>query len=273
MRLAVTGGGGFIGSAVIRHAHEMGLEAWTFDRSDGHDVLGDLGGLKGADAVIHLGGVLGTHELFNHVEDAIQQNIVGSYRIMQWCIDNGAGYVGITMPDAFPSIYTATKIASQRLATALHHSRGLKVSHVRAFNAYGPGQKHGPGHPQKIIPTFAVEAWHNRPIPIWGDGTQTVDLIHVDDIANILIRATALTQNEIVDAGSGHPLTVYEVAQFVLRVTHSTAGMVNYPMRDGETPTTIAAKGEGWDLMDWPKEPEFDWDQLRNTILWYWHRP
>lgn len=267
MKIVVTGGGGFIGNATRLYAQELGHEVWTFDRADGHDIMGDLEGLKGADTVIHLAGLLGTHELFNTVQDAIDINITGSYRVMDWCLNNDASYVGIAMPDAFPSIYTATKIATQRLATALHHSRGLKVSHVRAFNAYGPGQKHGPGHPQKIIPTFATAAWRQDPIPIWGDGTQTVDLIHVDDIARILVKATKLTNNEVVDAGTGTALTVNQVADYVLRVTKSTGGVEHLPMRDGEQPTTIVAKGEGWDLINF--QPTFMWPDLGATVRWY----
>lgn len=267
MKIAITGGGGFIGLHTRMHAQEIGHEAWAFDRGDGHDIMGDLHGLKGADCVIHLAGLLGTHELFTTVQDAIDVNVTGSYRVMEWCLANDASYVGITMPDAFPSIYTATKIATQRLATALHHSRGLRVSHVRAFNAYGPGQKHGPGHPQKIIPTFATAAWKGEPLPIWGNGSQTVDLIHVEDIARILVRACDLTNNETVDAGTGTPLTVNQVADYVIKTTKSLGGVKYFPMRDGEEPTTIVAKGEGWDLLDFT--PKFLWEDLSATIRWY----
>lgn len=267
MKIAVTGGSGFIGAATVRHAQKVGHDAWSFDRNDGNDIMGPLDGLKGADCVIHLAGVLGTHELFDTVQEAIDINITGAFRIMDWCLQNGAGYVGITMPDAFPSIYTATKIASQRIATALHHSRSLRVSHVRAFNAFGPGQKHGPGHPQKIIPTFAVNAWNNKPIPIWGDGTQTVDLVHVDDIARILVEATHCFDNEIIDAGTGTALSVNQVADFVLQVTKSTAGVKHHPMRDGEIPTHIVSKGEGWE--DLSQDPSFNWHELGETVRWY----
>jgi UDP-glucose 4-epimerase len=269
MQIAITGGGGFIGAATLAHAQHLGHDAWSFDRSDGNDVMGSLDKLKGADSVIHLAGILGTHELFEEPERAVEINIIGSLRVMQWCIENGASYVGITMPDAFPSIYTATKIATQRLATALHHSRGLRVSHVRAFNAYGPGQKHGPGHPQKIIPTFATLAWQNIPIPIWGDGTQSVDLIHVDDLARILVHATALEDNEIIDAGTGSAMTVNQVADFVLKVTKSFAGVEYKDMRDGETPTKIVATGEGWDLIPADDVPYLSTLKLKETIAWY----
>ena len=267
MRIAITGGGGFIGQATLEEARRQGHEAWSFDRADGNDVLGPLDGLKGAEAVIHLAGVLGTHELFNSVRAAIDINITGSYRVMEWCLDNEANYVGITMPDAFPSIYTATKIATQRLATALYHSRGLRVCHVRAFNAYGPHQKYGHGHPQKIIPTFASLAWRNNPIPIWGTGTQTVDLIHVDDIARILVAATVLTGNEVIDAGTRTAISVNQVADFVLHVTKSSASAEHLPMRDGENPTHLVATGEGWEHLTF--RPKFSWTLLADTIRWY----
>lgn len=269
MKIAVTGGNGFIGAAVLRVAQEWGHDAWSFDRSDGNNIMGPLDGLKGADSVIHLAGLLGTHELFEAVEESIDVNIFGAYRIMNWCLENEASYVGITMPDAFPSIYTATKIASQRLATALYHSRGLRVSHVRAFNAYGPGQKYGPGHPQKIIPTFASLGWRQVPIPIWGDGTQGVDLIHVDDIARILVGATNWTGNQIIDAGTGTSTSVNQVADFVLQVTKSAGGAEHLPMRDGETPTRIVAQGAGWNLLPPGMKPIFSWDKLEETVRWY----
>ncbi len=271
MKIAITGGSGFIGKAVIDRALVLGHDPWTFDRSDGNDILDDLSGLRGADSVIHLAGLLGTHELFEDAEEAVRVNVIGSLRVMQWCIENDASYVGILMPDIFPSMYTATKIASKRIADALHHSRQLRCSHVRAFNAYGPGQKFGPGHPQKIVPTFAVAGWRNEPIPIWGDGTQVVDLVHTDDLAKVLVAATAFTGNEVFDGGSGTQVSVNSIAQFVIAVTGSTAGVQNLPMRDGEKPTLdCRAKGEGWDLLLPEERPApFMWGRLANTIVSY----
>lgn len=267
MNIVVTGGSGFIGRATIEAAHAAGHDAEAFDRSKGQDVLGDLSGLRDADAVIHLAGVLGTAELFDTAEDAVVNNVIGSLRILQACEEYGARYVGITMPQVFPSVYTATKVCSTRLATSWHKFRGVLVSHVRAFNAFGPGQAHGDGHPQKILPTFAVEAWANRPIPVWGDGTQTVDLIHTPDLGRMLVDATGHGDDVTFDGGTGIALTVNQVAEFVLDVTGSTAGIKYLPMRDGETPTEIVAAGEGWERLDW--KPELDWDDVAATVHWY----
>src|ERR1044072_7649781 len=86
MKITVTGGKGFIGEPTARIGKEMGHEVSFFDRRDGNDILGDLTLLEGSDAVIHLAGMLGTHELFSDIESAIEVNIVGSYRIMEWCL-------------------------------------------------------------------------------------------------------------------------------------------------------------------------------------------
>lgn len=264
MRIAVTGGNGFIGRAVLRAGHERGYNVWSFDRESGDDVMGRLDRLRGADWVIHLAGVLGTAELFDDPHTAIDVNVHGSLRVLQWCHDHGAGYVGITMPPVFPSVYTATKLCADRLATAWHEAFGVPVAHVRAFNAFGPGQRHGPGHPQKIIPTFATLAWEGKPIPVWGDGLQTVDLVHADDVARMLITACRFGDDEVFDAGTGVALTVRDVAEFI--IAHTNRGStINYlPMRIGEKPTNIVATGDGWDKISW--HPVFSWERLAQTV-------
>lgn len=268
MRIAVTGGHGFIGGAVVRTAQHAGHEVMSFDRAQGGDVLGDLDLMVEfrPNTVIHLAGVLGTAELFDAPHNAVDVNIHGTLNILQFCAKYGAGYVGITMPDSsWANVYQATKLCSMRLATAWNRNEGVPVSHVRAFNAFGPGQKYGPGHPQKIIPTFAVAAWQNEPIPIWGDGLQTVDLVHSDDIAEMLVRAIDFGDDEIFDAGTGIPLTVRSVAETVKRMANSTSELEYHPMRRGEEEnTTIVAKGAGWDLLEW--HPTLDWMRLQRTV-------
>lgn len=267
MKIAVTGGSGFLGQAAIHAAENAGHGVWSFDRTHGDDILGSLDGLRDANVVIHLAGMLGTSELFDAPEGAVHANVIGTLRILRWCQDNSAAYVGISMPPVFPSVYTATKMCAASLATAWHRAYGLPVSHVRAFNAYGPGQKWGPGHPQKVLPTFARAAWENRPLPIWGDGEQTMDLVHADDVGRMLIDAATHGDDVTFDAGTGVAVTVNELAEHILKVTGSTAGVKYLPMRTGETPTRIVADGDGWDRLDW--KPEHDWARVTAAIEWY----
>lgn len=269
MKIAVTGGAGFIGRVVMITGQTMGHEMFSFDRTDENDVLGSLRALSDfrPDSVIHLAGVLGTHELFDDAERTVEVNVIGTLRVLEYCRSSGAGYVGITMPPVFPSVYTATKICADRLATAWHREFDVPVSKVCAYNAYGPGQAFGAGHPQKIIPTFSVYSWQRKPIPIWGDGLQTVDLIDVVQIARILVTATSFGNDEYFDAGSGHAMSVLAVANYVNEITGSTAGVEHLPMRRGESPTHIVAAGSGWDKLPWI--PYLSLDVLRDTINSY----
>jgi len=264
VKIAITGGNGFIGRSVHEAALAAGHQAWSFDKSAGDDVRGDLSGLGDADVVIHLAGVLGTAELFDRPQEAIDVNVNGTVNVLDWCRVHGAGYVGITMPDAFPSVYTATKIAAQRFATAWHHNYGVPVSHVRAFNAYGPGQAHGFNHPQKILPTFATNAWKGVPLPVWGDGEQTVDLVHADDVGRMLVDAVRFGDDQVFDAGTGVALTVGALAEAVIDHTDSDMGIEYLPMRAGEIPTQIVAQGEGWGLLDW--RPVLDWGRVLEAV-------
>jgi UDP-glucose 4-epimerase len=269
VKVVVTGGGGFIGRATCVWLKREGHDVAVFDHTYGDDVLGSLHTLDDfeADAIIHLAGVLGTSELFSDVERAIDVNVKGTWRVLEWCLEHDARYVGITMPPVFPSIYTATKLCADRLATAFHLSSDLEVSRVRAFNAFGEGQKFGPDHPQKIIPTFATKAWLGEPIPVWGDGTQTVDLVDAEDVGRMLVDALRFGDDAVFDAGTGYALTVNAVAQLVLDVTGSTAGIEYLPMRAGETPTHIVATGDGWDRLTW--SPKYSEDRLAEVIEWY----
>src|SRR5690606_28677018 len=96
MRIAVTGGAGFFGRATIAAAEQAGHQVWAFDRTMGHDVLGSLDALADADVVIPLAGVLGTSELFDMPETALDVNIKGTLRVLQWCRNHRAAYVGVS---------------------------------------------------------------------------------------------------------------------------------------------------------------------------------
>jgi UDP-glucose 4-epimerase len=286
MRIAVTGGAGFLGRSVVEYGKKAGHQmavidrktaagVWGADVSDWGDIADVLDEIR-PEHVIHLAGVLGTSELFDPpaATRAVEVNVGGALNVIQWCTEQRAGYTTITMPDSgWKNVYAATKGCAVDLAEAYRRHRGLRVSNVCAYNAYGPAQAHGPGHPQKIIPTFASRAWAGHPIEIWGDGEQTVDLVHADDIARMLIDATAFGDGETFDAGTGEALTVNQVADFVNEVagrmdTTSPRCIEYLPMRAGEDPgTEIVATGRGWDLLGW--HPVMDWSLLRECIESY----
>lgn len=271
-KVVVTGGEGFIGTPVMEELRKRGYSPESYGLAEGgvENYRFLRMAVEGAEFVIHLAGVLGTHELGENVtsiKHAVDVNVKGTVNVLEACRDSGARYVGITMPQVFPSVYTATKVAATRLATVYHRDGGLPVSHVRAFNAFGPGQAYGPGHPQKIVPTFVIRALRNLPLPVWGDGEQGVDLIHTGDLATMLVDAAAFGDDEVFDGGTGEMHTVADFAKLVIEQCGSSSTIEYLPMRRGERPTQIVAYGDGWEQLGW--KPQWRLHDLLDTIRWY----
>lgn len=273
MIVGVTGGDGFIGRVVERELLQRGHHPVCIDRATGINIV-DAGSVRdaltGADGVIHLAGVLGTSELFQEPEKAVETNILGTISVLKACAAENVKYVGITMPQVWDNVYQVTKNAAVGLSTAWHKHFGVAVSHVRAYNVFGIGQK--VGSPQKIVPTFAAAAWAKEKLPIWGDGLQTVDLVWVEDVARMLVDALDYGDCQTFDAGTGHQTTVKEVAALVWDFVNGEVDMDEhckfYPMRKGENEATkVAASGEGWDLLGW--SPSWRPQELQRTVLSY----
>lgn len=121
MKVLVTGGNGWIGKAVCVQLGKRGHEFVTFDRYPGpyaaltntpldiRDERQVYGAVSGVDHVIHLAGLLGTHELFDRVHEAVEVNVLGSVNITDACSKYDVGLTTITMPRVNPSLYAATK--------------------------------------------------------------------------------------------------------------------------------------------------------------------
>lgn len=294
MRVLVTGGSGWIGRATVEELRSHDIDVVTLDRTPGPfsalrgrdneplplDVTNEkhvFGAVEAADHVIHLAGVLGTHELLNDVKRAVEVNVMGSLHVTHACAKYDVGLTEITMPRVNPSVYAATKSAAMDLALALHASGDLRCSFVRAYNAYGPGQAYGGDHPQKIIPTFASRAWRGLPLPVWGDGMLWVDLVHVQDVARMLVAAIDYGDGQVFDAGTGYVQTVLEVARKVISLTGDRSEIEHLPPRPGEREVSTeldVARGEGWELLGgWrpifdPKLFEHAVESYRPTTQW-----
>lgn len=253
VKVLVTGGSGFIGSHVVRRLLRAGNTPVIYDRhvrkppEGAEQILGDIRdavavteAVAHVDAVIHLAGVLGTQETIANPRPAAETNVLGALNVFEAVAQYGLPCVNIAVGNHWETnTYSISKSCAERFAAMFNAERETTITTVRAFNAYGPGQAlpapWGPSKVRKIIPTFMAQALTGVPIEVYGDGRQVMDMIHVDDVASTLIASIGFETDCIVEAGSGLPTTVNEIAQAVL--DEVGGGEVTYlPGRPGETP-------------------------------------
>src|SRR5207253_1393573 len=115
-------------------------------------------------------------------------NIIGTLNILTVCRATNAHYIGVETGRHWPSPYAITKATAAEFSNAYARTFGLRTSILRVFNAYGPRQK-GTGAVTKIVPRFAVNLMRGEPVPVFGDGSQAVDLIWAPDVADCFARA------------------------------------------------------------------------------------
>lgn len=265
MRVLITGGSGFIGSAVQRELERRGSEFVPFDHpNDIRDTEAVVDATRHVDAVINLAGILGTSETFGAEREVVDVNISGALSVAEACRLHGVPMVQIgTGHRGQPNPYAITKACAEDLLLA----RGDAVNIVRAFHAYGPGQKafppHGKSSVRKIIPSFVCRALTGMPIEINGDGSQVVDMVHVDEVARILLDALAAPYGRTLEAGTGCGSSVDDVALDVLMACGSESEIVHLPNRPGEPPGAVVVAQEPLSNKPWPHGIEETVDYYR----------
>ena len=269
MRVLVTGGAGFIGSAVRRHLESIGDEMVSFDHpEDVRDFAAILGAFRGGvDAVINLAGILGTTETLCAEADSVAVNIIGALNVASACQDYDIPMVQIgTGHRGQPNVYAITKACAEDLILARVQWGRLKANVVRAYHAYGPGQKAPPpyGHAtvRKIIPSFVCAALAGDPLIVNGSGLQQIDLVHVDDVARTLSDALRPPYGRGVEAGTGRSVTVLRAARDVIAACNSNSTIEHVPMRPGEPEhSVVVASSDAIHARPWPS--------LDDTIAYY----
>lgn len=255
----VTGGNGFIGRHTVERLAERGyapsvLDTRYRDPSDGaRVVLGDIRdatavteAVAHADGVIHLAGVLGTQETINNPRPAAETNILGGLNVFEACAQYDVPLVNIAVGNHWMNnTYSITKSTMERFASMMNKYRGTRISILRALNAFGPRQvaaaPYGPSKVRKVMPSFVCRALSGDPIEIYGDGNQIMDMIYVTDVAAALVAALELTDREgpqaVMEAGTGRPTTVNDIADVVVREAAKfgpKVEIIHIPMRPGE---------------------------------------
>jgi dTDP-glucose 4,6-dehydratase len=132
-------------------------------------------------------------------------------------------YWGHVNPIGPRGVYDEAKRYAEALTMAYHRQQGVDTAIVRIFNTYGPRMR---PHDGRAIPTFLRQALQDRPITVFGDGSQTRSFCFVSDLIDGLIRLAESSQHLPVNIGNPDEFTLLELAQTVVEVTQSRSEII-----------------------------------------------
>jgi dTDP-glucose 4,6-dehydratase len=163
------------------------------------------------------------------------------------------------------SPYAASKAAADLLVRAYHHTFGVPAIITRCSNNYGPYQ-----FPEKIIPLFITNLLRDEPVPVYGDGLQVRDWIHVRDHCRGLHRAWKQGQiGEVYNFGGRCELTNLELTRRILQALGKPESLIRFvPDRPGHDRRYALDCTKAERTLGWSPQIPFD-DGLAQTIRWY----
>jgi dTDP-glucose 4,6-dehydratase len=132
-------------------------------------------------------------------------------------------YWGHVNPIGPRGVYDEAKRYAEALTMAYHRQQGVDTAIVRIFNTYGPRMR---PHDGRAIPTFLRQALQDRPITVFGDGSQTRSFCYVEDEIRGLIALSESGYHQPVNIGNPDEFTLLELAQTVIEVTGSKSEIV-----------------------------------------------
>jgi len=272
MRALVTGGKGFIGGHLCDALRARKYRHKAYDLVDGLDVL-DTAALdrdvRRSSVVFDCAGILGSAETFAHAAQTVDVNVKGTLNVLEACRAHNVPLIYLSLKNAWHNPYMITKRAATEFCQMYGDYYGLRVAVVRGLNAYGPGQHWGAV--RKVVPTFIMRALRGEPLTIYGDGRQIVDLIHARDLVEIMVRCWEREAwGAVVDAGTGVPVTVLELARLIISMTGSASEIVMEPMRIGEPEHAVALADptDAKRLLDYYPTTALR-EGMADTIEWY----
>lgn len=305
-RLLVTGGAGFIGSNFVRyvlHKHAdyrvVVLDALTYaghteNLEDVWDdprfsfVKGDIrnpedvaGPIEEADIVVNFAAESHVDRSIADPEAFITTDVLGVYTLMEACRkhpveqfiqistdevygDVEEGFSTETDPVSPNSPYSASKTGGELLARAYWRTYGVPVKVTRGSNTYGPYQQ-----PEKLIPLFVTNAMEGKPLPVYGDGMQVRDWLHVLDhcsgIETVMERGTP---GEVYNVGGDNQRANVEIVRIILEVTGKDESLIRHVEDRPGHDRRYALDSTKLLGLGWQRTHEFD-TAVRDTIRWY----
>jgi dTDP-glucose 4,6-dehydratase len=171
-------------------------------------------------------------------------------------------YWGHVNPIGPRGVYDEAKRYAEAMTMAYHRQQGVDTAIVRIFNTYGPRMR---AHDGRAIPTFLRQALQDRPLTVFGDGSQTRSFCYVDDLIDGIVRLAESDVHMPVNIGNPNEFTLLELAKTVVELTDSRSEIVYEALPTDDPKQRRPDIGRARDLLGW--EPTIDLTEgLRRTI-------
>jgi nucleoside-diphosphate-sugar epimerase len=174
------------------------------------------------------------------------------------------------------SPYAASKIAAENLVLSYHHAYQMATKVIRPFNTYGPFQKRN--SEGGVVAIFIARDLAGQPLLVKGDGSQTRDLLYVEDCARFVVTAglTAAGDGEIINAGLGQDIAVRDLARLVSDPSRSGHGVpiqfVEHDHPQAEIPKLLCDHAKATRLFHWKPEIALE-EGIQRTRAWIARNP
>jgi UDP-glucose 4-epimerase len=300
MRYLITGGAGFLGTALANYLVEQGQEVRVLDdvsagdparldsrvlftRGDVRDIPKLWTLLKGVDCVYHLAARVSVPESVLYPIEYNAVNVGGTVALMTAVRDAGVKRVILTSSGAAygrqetqpvredailhpDSPYAVSKLASEYYVNSIGELWKIETVVLRIFNAYGPFQPLPPSH-APVIPRFLRQVITGGSVVMFGNGKQTRDFVYISDVVNALaLAATADRVNRAdINIGSGQEVSIADLVSRIERVTHREAHRLSNPDDGAGVPRLVADIRLAGEVLKW--RPRISLDEGLQRML------
>jgi UDP-glucose 4-epimerase len=302
MKTLVTGGGGFIGSNVVRALLERGDDVRVLDNfstgsranlagleGDVQLVEGDLrsyervhAAVRGTEVVFHQGALPSVPRSVQDPLTTTAVNIEGTLNVLLAARDESVrrivnassssvyGNTGVLprvetqAPDPI-SPYAVAKLAAERFCTSFSRVYGMEIVSLRYFNVFGPRQDPTSQY-AAVVPRFIRAIADGDPVTIYGDGEQSRDFTFVDNVvaANLLAADAPGIGGEILNVATGGSVTVNALADAIGALLDKPVEKAYEPAREGDVLASWADVSEARRLLGFEPKVDFE-DGLRRA--------
>ena len=306
-RYVVTGGAGFIGSALVRAllargdcqvrvidnlltGHEKNLEEVReqieFHRCDIREYDAVSAAMRNADVVFHLAAIPSVPRSIREPVPSHEVNVDGTFHVLRACVETKVGRVVYaasssaygdtevlpkveTMLPRPKSPYAVQKLLGEYYASVFHSSFGLETVSLRFFNVYG--ERQDPSSPYSGVLSLFMRALTERRSPvIFGDGEQTRDFTYVEDVVGLCLKASEASGigGKMFNAGNGGRYSLNHIWELLQKIEGVSLPPRYAPPRAGDVHDSQADTTAA--RRDLGHDPQYTLEQgLRRTLAWY----